>query len=167
VRVEIRRIRPDEGDFLMRTRLMSLLDAPFAFTATYVDEAQQPTEAWSEQAAAAATGDRQAVFVGEGPYGWLAMAGAYTPRDASRRHVYGLWVDPTVRRQGLARALIETVVSWSRLAGASAVTLWVAESNDPALELYRSLGFEPTENTKPMPSDETLTEVLMRKALVG
>ena len=62
MRVEIRRILPDEGDALMRTRLLSLLDAPYAFAATYMDEAQRPTTAWSERAREASEGIGQAVL---------------------------------------------------------------------------------------------------------
>ncbi|HEY5684081.1 MAG TPA: GNAT family N-acetyltransferase [Acidimicrobiia bacterium] len=165
MRVTIRRIRADEGRLLMQIRLTALLDAPYAFASSYAESVQRPMDAWGERAARAAAGNREAVFVAEEPRDWLGMVGAYTPRDTSVRHAYGLWVDRSVRRQGLARALMDTVVEWATAAGAAAVTLWVAGSNEPAVALYRQLGFDETGDTQPMPSNDTVTEHLFRRSL--
>ena len=165
MRVTIRRIRADEGRLLMQIRLTALLDAPYAFASSYAESVQRPMDAWGERATRAAGGNREAVFVAEEPADWLGMVGAYTPRDTSVRHAYGLWVDQSVRRQGLARALMDTVVEWARTAGAAAVTLWVARSNEPAIALYRRLGFVETGDTQPMPSNARVTEHLLRRSL--
>jgi ribosomal protein S18 acetylase RimI-like enzyme len=165
MRVNIRRIRADEGRLLMQIRLMALLDAPYAFASTYAESVQRPLDAWNERARQAATGRRDAVFLAEGPTDSLGLVGAYTPRDTSIRHVYGLWIDQSARRHGLACALMEAVTEWATHAGARAITLWVAESNEPALSLYRRLGFRETGDTQPMPSSETVEERLLRRLL--
>ena len=50
-------------------------------------------------------------------------------------------VSPASRRQGVARALIEALVSALRQRGSKQLTLEVRASNGPARQLYESLGF--------------------------
>jgi ribosomal protein S18 acetylase RimI-like enzyme len=166
MRVEIRRIRADEGPILMRVRLLSLLDAPYAFRATYTDSIQRPAEHWAQRAAAAAAGGTSAVFVAMANDEPVAIAGAFQPEDDPRaRQVFGVWVEPALRGQGLGRRMVETVVSWADGVGADRTELWVSESNTPAVELYESLGFEDTGVRQPLPSDVTVIErKLVRRA---
>jgi ribosomal protein S18 acetylase RimI-like enzyme len=166
MRVTIRRIGVGEGKLLMQIRLMALLDAPYAFAGSYAESVQVPADAWSRRAQRAAAGGREAVFLAETEYELLGMVGAYTPRDTSVRHVYGLWVDHAARRQGVARALMTGITDWATGSGAGALTLWVAESNDPAVALYRKLGFAATGDTQPMPSNESIIEHLFRRSLL-
>ena len=51
-------------------------------------------------------------------------------------------VRPDVRRQGLGRAVVEALLERSRALGVTDVYLEVRLSNEPAIALYRSLGFE-------------------------
>ncbi|MBX3229882.1 MAG: ribosomal protein S18-alanine N-acetyltransferase [Labilithrix sp.] len=57
-------------------------------------------------------------------------------------HLLNVAVDPRARRQGRGRALVEEVVGYARANAAAKVLLEVRRSNEPALALYRSLGFE-------------------------
>lgn len=56
-------------------------------------------------------------------------------------HLNSVAVDETCRRQGVARALLQHVLSDAHRAGVTAATLEVRGSNRPALALYQSLGF--------------------------
>lgn len=56
-------------------------------------------------------------------------------------HVNTVAVDPALRRQGLARRLMVHVLEDAVRGGAAHATLEVRRSNQPALELYRRLGF--------------------------
>lgn len=58
-------------------------------------------------------------------------------------HIAQIVVDPTIRRRGLARDLIETACALAATAGYEQVTLIVAEDNDAARTLYAAAGFEP------------------------
>jgi ribosomal protein S18 acetylase RimI-like enzyme len=57
-------------------------------------------------------------------------------------------VDPEYRRRGWARALLAETLSALRAAGRSDIRLVVTKSNTSALELYRSVGFEPVEGVE-------------------
>ncbi|MDX1449189.1 MAG: GNAT family N-acetyltransferase [Acidimicrobiia bacterium] len=166
MKVEIRRIRADEGPLLMQVRLLSLLDAPYAFASTYTDSVQRPKEHWKARAAEASAGGSSAVIVAFAPDGPIGMAGAYTPDDRPEvRMIFGVWVEPALRGQGVGRRLTETVIDWAFAAGADRCELWVAEPNSAARVLYETLGFEDTGERQPFPSDETVTELkLVRRA---
>jgi ribosomal-protein-alanine N-acetyltransferase len=57
-------------------------------------------------------------------------------------HLLNITVAPPFRRQGWARCLMQALSVWSHAKGASWLWLEVRESNAPALNLYKSLGFQ-------------------------
>lgn len=150
----------------MQVRLLSLLDAPYAFAGTYTESIQLPTEHWAERARAGSAGGTQAVYLALAPDGPVGMAGAYTPEDhAEVRMIFGVWVEPGLRGQGLGLRLVETIVDWAESAGAERCELWVAEPNLAARGLYEQFGFEDIGLRQPVASDETVRELkLVRRA---
>jgi GNAT superfamily N-acetyltransferase len=166
MRVEIRRVRADEGSALMQVRLSALLDAPYAFGATYTDSIQRPSDEWAARAALSSAGGSEAIFLAHAPDGVVGMAGGFTPTDRRLvRILWGVWVEPALRGQGLGRRLVDSVLDWAAIAGADRIELWVAEPNAPALRMYQSMGFEDTADRQPLPSDRTVTERrLVRRA---
>lgn len=63
---------------------------------------------------------------------------------APREHLIGhIVVHPDARGQGLGRALLQGAMNDLARAGVEHVALWVTLGNDPALGLYRALGFAP------------------------
>ena len=55
--------------------------------------------------------------------------------------IYGLAVDPSHRRQGLARQLMAEAVAWGAERGATTAWLHVETDNTAAIALYQSMGF--------------------------
>ena len=55
--------------------------------------------------------------------------------------VYNVWVDPSHRRQGLARRVMETIHEFCRANGIRSVALNASEDGRP---LYESLGYQVT-----------------------
>ena len=146
----------------MQVRLLSLLDAPYAFAATYSDSIQRPADHWAARARAGAAGGSSAIFLAHAPDGVVAMAGAFQPDvDPTTRRIFGVWVEPALRGQGLGVRLVTTLLDWAASAGAESTELWVTESNDPAVRLYESLGFEDCGKRQPMPSNPTAIERLL------
>jgi ribosomal protein S18 acetylase RimI-like enzyme len=60
--------------------------------------------------------------------------------------IIGIAVYPEFRGRGLARRLLEQAEVLGRAVGASGLSLVVEDSNEPALMLYRSLGFRQHES---------------------
>lgn len=80
-------------------------------------------------------GGRGGSFGRGAPVGYLL----WLPGDPA--YVAELVVAPRFRREGRARALLATMLA--ALSSGTRVRLQVAESNDAARSLYRSLGFAP------------------------
>jgi ribosomal protein S18 acetylase RimI-like enzyme len=76
-----------------------------------------------------------------------------------------MWVAPAVRGRGVGWALVGAVQRWATDMSFGRVGLWVTETNEPALTLYRRCGFTDTGERQPLPSDPALTEVRMLCAL--
>lgn len=56
-------------------------------------------------------------------------------------HILTLYVQPAYRRQGLATALLHEAQDWAQKRGVRQIGLQVYSHNQPALALYRHLGF--------------------------
>lgn len=135
---QLRRLAPaDAGDY--RTiRLAALKGDAEAFGSTYEGEVTRPLTHFAE---------RLATSVVHGAYvdgNIIGMAG-YKRQDGARdRHkafVWGAYVRPDMRRQGVAQALMAALL---QDAGGvvEQLTLCVVKDNAAAFTLYRRLGFE-------------------------
>ncbi|MEZ5352450.1 MAG: GNAT family N-acetyltransferase [Bryobacteraceae bacterium] len=58
-----------------------------------------------------------------------------------RPFVVNMWTEEPCRRKGLARRLMETMVTWARAEGYGSLNL---HASDEGRTLYESLGFRPT-----------------------
>lgn len=88
--------------------------------------------------------------------GWIAgafvagklagIAGLYRHNGKKVEHkgtVWGVYVVPEARGQGLARKLIETVVKEAKKAGLELVQISTDRTNAATQGLYKNLGFKP------------------------
>ena len=138
----IRPIRPDEWPALRELRLRALADAPDAFGATFDQEAADPDDAWQHRAnrpdgimVVAVDADARFVGMASGGPAWDEIEGAA---------LYGMWVDPAARGQGVGESLIGVIASWAQAAGYERIGLGVTIGNVAAEHLYQRLGFEDT-----------------------
>jgi ribosomal protein S18 acetylase RimI-like enzyme len=148
-------------------RLRALRDHPDAFL-----ELPEAFEARSIESLAlmlAASHERGGfILVAQTPEGNLvgsaSLAVGGTPKDAHRGLVWGVYVAPEARGLGVGRLLLRELIGRAR--GNSALrnlTLAVVSSNEPALRLYRSLGFREygLDRDAMCVNGEFLSEVLM------
>lgn len=72
---------------------------------------------------------------------WLGMA---IDQITGIRHpnIFLIYVKPSYRRQGIGRELMRQAEAWARLEGYSQISLQVFTTNQPAIDLYGSLGYE-------------------------
>ncbi len=61
--------------------------------------------------------------------------------ECRRATILNVYTDPEYRRRGIARKLIQTIISWCQREGFAQVTL---HASDEGRHLYESLGFEPS-----------------------
>ena len=123
-------------------RLRALQTDPAAFDSTYERELAFGDAEWRARLTSFA-GHPGAVFavfpgVATAPVGIVGV-GLNEPADAT---IWGMWVAPEGRRQGIAAQLLDSAEAWTVESGAATATLWVHHSNDAAQALYRSRGYE-------------------------
>jgi ribosomal protein S18 acetylase RimI-like enzyme len=80
----------------------------------------------------------------EGRIVGYALIGTPTPLPASARvqMIRGLAVDPVQQGKGIGRALVDAAIAEATTRGAVKLSLRVLSTNDGALRLYASAGFE-------------------------
>ena len=99
-----------------------------------------PEAPWSEEACSG-------LINSPGNFGWIAALGETPGGFVLARglvesvEIVSLGVAPPVRRQGLARRLLATVLDQATKAGAGRLLLEVAEDNGPARAFYAAAGF--------------------------
>jgi DNA-binding transcriptional MerR regulator/GNAT superfamily N-acetyltransferase len=162
---ETRRARAADWETYRRLRLRALADAPGAFASTLDAELALPAEVWRQRAEG---GPGSATFIARQDGVDVGLAGVFTePDPPGRVHLVSMWVDPGHRRQGVARALIGRAIGWAAERRASELVLWVADQNPGARRLYERLGFRPTGDRQPLPSNPARTESLLRLSLAA
>jgi ribosomal-protein-alanine N-acetyltransferase len=82
-----------------------------------------------------------------GGFGWLAWeedepAGFILVRDLGNEcEILSFGVTPRWRRRGIGQALLQTAIDETARRGLPSIVLEVAVDNDPAIELYNTVGF--------------------------
>ncbi len=84
-----------------------------------------------------------AVFIAETPAGIVGRISIGRDRNPYSSHVaeVGLMVALDQRRRGIGSALMQEALKWARESGVTKVELEVFPHNEPAIALYRRLGF--------------------------
>lgn len=72
---------------------------------------------------------------------WMGIA---IDQSSGRRHahIFLLYVKPEHRRQGIARSLMQVAEAWAIQRGDRQIGLQVFSHNQPAVNLYKALGYE-------------------------
>jgi ribosomal protein S18 acetylase RimI-like enzyme len=92
------------------------------------------------------------VFLAEDDQGALGVGRIEAPVNG-RAHIQFVHVRPRGRRQGVAKALVRECVADAKARGAGKISLDVLTSNEPALAVWRRLGFKEHEMLMATPLD--------------
>jgi len=141
--VEIRFLIPDDAGEWLRLRMEALEGDPEAFSASLdeygslsLDEVKK--RLWS---------DGDAFVVGAFEQGCLrGMAGFYREKGPKSRHkgrVWGVYVTAGARGARIGYKMMQALLERAmRIEGVEQVLLSVATTQEPAIRLYRSVGFQ-------------------------
>lgn len=136
---EIRQLVRDDAQSFRDIRLEALSSHPEAFGSSFEDERDRPElhfADWLE------SGHILGGWTADGTLG--GVIGLSRSTAAKTRHIaviWGMYVRPSARGSGLSRGLISAAID----AGGSGVRsfrLGVVATNEPAIRLYKSLGFQ-------------------------
>lgn len=137
----IRELREQDAESYAVLRREALLAAPLAFAASPADDVAASVEAIRETIRRAP----EAVILGafrDGLVGALGVARDRHHKASHKVHVWGTYVAPRHRRQGLASALLEAALRHARaLPGIAWVHLSVSSAAPEARRLYERAGF--------------------------
>lgn len=159
--VLVREITADDWELMRDIRLTALAEAPYAFGSTYAREAAFTEGGWRGRIS-----ERSVMFLAHEETGDAApagLAGVYVEDGAAE--LVSMWVRPSARGLGVGEALVGAAASWAKTRDFGSLSLWVTESNAPAVRLYERLGFGPTGERQPLPSDPALAEIRMSREL--
>ncbi|CAN2215213.1 RimI Acetyltransferases [Candidatus Nanopelagicaceae bacterium] len=71
----------------------------------------------------------------------IGYCGVFLPAPGVEADILTVAVLPEYRRQGIAKEFMRQIEEWSKDRGASAMMLEVEQTNESAIELYKSLGY--------------------------
>ena len=127
------------------------------FGETPADVAARPISYWEDLTRSVTEPGRHVMFLA-----WEAtevVGSTYGLVDRDRREagrVGGMWVEPSWRRCGVGRVLLQAVFGWARERGFSRLVLWAPAASPAALALYGQAGFRATGNRRALPTNPAL-----------
>lgn len=140
--MNIRRLVETDWEAYRAIRLEALQVSPEAFATEFEEQKDLPPEYWSSRLA---TGEDSFVLGAFSDERIIATAGFTKERRRKTRHkgnIVGVYVSPSFRGRGIARALVMEIVSQARsVPGLEQVILTVVTENVVAKGLYEKLGF--------------------------
>ena len=162
--MEIRRVRRDEWQAHREIRLRALAADPDAFGET-LEHALTEADADWQRRADRPNGMAFVAVADDGRFVGMANGGPAPAEHGQYAGVYGMWVAPEVRGQGVGGALLQAVEGWAREAGYDRIGLGVTTTNDAAIALYTAAGYVDLGQRMPLREGTDLVIRLMGKAL--
>lgn len=115
-----------------------------AFTSTREERQAEPESFWLERIAdPAGLSAAFGAFQSGKLLGTVALEFSSKPKTRHKGLVLGMYVSPQARRKGAGRALMQALLEHAQgKPGLLTLHLTATEGNQPAIDLYRSFGFE-------------------------
>jgi RimJ/RimL family protein N-acetyltransferase len=139
----IRRLTPADAPLFQALRLRGLAEDAAAFASSYEEECERPIAAIEAQLAPRPDGAIFGAFDGDTLLGVVGLQREGMRKLAHKGVLWGMYVAPEGRGAGNGRRLLAAALdhAWTQLQ-LSQVNLSALASNEAALRLYRSMGFE-------------------------
>jgi len=138
----VRLLVPDDAAAFQALRLRGLLECPEAFTASHAEEAGTPLQVVSERLAALPDSAIFGYFPDGKLQGVVGIARERRRKVGHKAIIWGMYVAPENRLQGIGRQLVERALLYARDLGVRTVNLGVNTRNKPAIALYEAMGFK-------------------------
>jgi RimJ/RimL family protein N-acetyltransferase len=141
--MRIARLIASDAPLYRELMLEAYVKAADAFTSTAEERAREPLSWWEKRIASTeGLSESYGAFDEATLIGTVALEYSAKPKTKHSALVIGMYVRPAFRRSGAGLALIKAAVS---AVGArpelQALRLTVTEGNEPAIRLYKSVGF--------------------------
>jgi ribosomal protein S18 acetylase RimI-like enzyme len=153
--VTVRALGTEEWQAYREVRLAALKESPEAFASSYDAEVGYDEDFWRKRLARSA---RLLACDGDEPVGIVSVGQA---EEEGVAELFGMWVSPARRGSGVAWRLTHAAALHARAEGQRALKLWVSTENGRAVAFFSSYGFRPTDQRRPMTTDEAVQELAM------
>lgn len=160
-------LHPSDWQLYRAIRLEALQDSPQAFGSVYRDQVEYPASFWQNRLEQAQTGQESWLLFAQQQDQIVGLIGAFREKEQpATATVISVYVSPACRGLGVGKALLDAILDRLHAAGIKTALLGVCIDQVPALNLYRSYGFEviAIENN-PMGDGLVHTEYMMQKLL--
>jgi ribosomal protein S18 acetylase RimI-like enzyme len=136
----VRRLMPEDAGAYLSVRWRALREKPPAFSSfpenqPDLEETAVRLAQKGDRCFLGAFQDRQIIA------GIVRLSRYPEIEEQSHAYVAGLYVLPAFRRSGYGRALMQTALTWAASRNFRKVNLAVVTEQEPAIQLYESLGF--------------------------
>ncbi|MDZ4178384.1 MAG: GNAT family N-acetyltransferase, partial [Coriobacteriia bacterium] len=137
-------LQPSDATQYRELMLQAYELAADAFTTTAEERAAEPESFWIKRISnASGLSAAFGAFEGKNLIGTVALEFSAKPKTRHKALVIGMYTAPTARKNGVGRALLKAAVAFAQAKdGLQSLTLTVTEGNEPAVSLYRSVGFQ-------------------------
>ena len=140
--MHIRRLTPADASVYQAVRLAALKELPTAYGSSYAEEKDAPLAVLEGILANKPDRGTFGAFRACQLVGLVSVAREAQANMSHKGLVWGMYVRPDLRGQGLGRELLLKAIAHARsMPGLLQVNLAVGATNVPALRLYESLGF--------------------------
>lgn len=139
--MHIRRLLPSDAAAHQALRLRALREHPEAFTSSFEEESLKPLASSQQRLEPTSPTCFWGAFVDATLVGQLGLERELRTKGRHKALVLGLYVAPEHARQGIARALLKTLLAAARASELELLVLTVTRGNQAAESLYRDAGF--------------------------
>ena len=141
--MRITRLVASDASQYRELMLEAYTQAADAFTSTADERAREPLSWWEKRIASTdGLSESFGAFDDAALFGTVALEYSAKPKTKHSALVIGMYVRPAHRRSGAAVALVQAAVTAARARPEiQSLRLTVTEGNDPAIRLYKSVGF--------------------------
>jgi RimJ/RimL family protein N-acetyltransferase len=140
--MEIRALTRADAEAFQKLRRQALDDSPRAFAETVAEHDAQPLESLAKRLVSSPDHFVIGCFHREHLIGMAGLARHPRTKLRHKALIWGVFVEPTFRNQGVARAILQEIIRRAKVIDElKQVNLNVA-SGTAASRLYKSLGFE-------------------------
>lgn len=142
--MNIRILKEEDAQVYQSLRLRALQTNPEAFGSTYEREVAFTQEMVEERIRATEDSYGLGAFGEKGELlGVVRFVRETGMKEKHKGTIYGMYVAPETRGQGVGRALLQEVISRAKdFDGLEQIRLQVVSTNESAKKLYQSFGFE-------------------------
>ena len=144
--ITVRALGEQDWQIYRDVRLTALSDSPNAFAASAAQERQFDDAFWRRRLARSRRliAERGQEIVG------VVSVGRSPAEDPRSCELFGLWVKPDLRGQGVAWKLVQAGVEQAKADSFQFVVYWVGTDNGRGVAFASSFGFRPTDARRPM-----------------